>query len=389
MRRSLRYMLVVAGLVAGACQTNTAPTGTLPPGTLPPPQNLAYELDPSGDPNRPAGIRLAWDDVLSSDLASYRIYSRGSTGSSYLLRGETTSNTFHDNGVPHLQYYVTAVDVGGGESNASNVITVDERLQLPAPDTLGSISLNQAIHLGWADNAAQSTRFKWYRVYSASYNLDTGFSGTDWVLEGTTVSNEFLATLLANGTPRCFGASAISTEGYESLWSPLRQDTPRPDARNVLVYAFQTDADSSGFRFWSDLNSDGVGQSSELGLIQNGSRTDIDFVIHRHADSTLWVVPVLAGTSLQLYSTSPIADLTAIDFAPASGYSRDSLLARPGFGYVFEIVDGTVLHYGALRMTHVGRQYVIFDWSVQTDSGNAELVPPKRAASSGQAVASR
>lgn len=374
MRLSLRYMLVVAGLVAGACQTNTAPTGTLPPGTLPPPQNLAYELDPSGDPNRPAGIRLAWDDVLSSDLASYRIYSRGSTGSSYLLRGETTSNTFHDNGVPHLQYYVTAVDVGGGESNASNVITVDERLQLPAPDTLGSISLNQAIHLGWADNAAQSTRFKWYRVYSASYNLDTGFCGTDWVLEGTTVSNEFLATLLANGTPRCFGASAISTEGYESLWSPLRQDTPRPDARNVLVYAFQTDADSSGFRFWSDLNSDGVGQSSELGLIQNGSRTDIDFVIHRHADSTLWVVPVLAGTSLQLYSTSPIADLTAIDFAPASGYSRDSLLARPGFGYVFEIVDGTVLHYGALRMTHVGRQYVIFDFSVQTDPGNPELV---------------
>src|SRR5467141_3686161 len=195
MRLSLRSLLVVAGLVAVACQNSTAP-GNLPPGTLNPPQNLAYQLDASGDPNRPAGIRLAWDDVLSSDLASYRIYSRGSTGSSYLLRGETTSNTFHDNGVPHLQYYVTALDVGGGVSNRSNVITVDERLQLPAPDTLGSISLNRAIHLGWADNAAQSTRFKWYRVYSASYNLDTGFCGTDWVLEGTTVSNEFLATLL-------------------------------------------------------------------------------------------------------------------------------------------------------------------------------------------------
>jgi hypothetical protein len=137
------------------------------------------------------------------------------------------------------------------------------------------------------------------------------------------------------------------------------------------------------------LNSDGIGQSSELGLIQNGSRTDIDFVIHRHADSTLWVVPVFTGTSLRLYSTSPIADLTAIDFAPASGYSGDSLLARPGFGYVFEIVDGTVLHYGALRMTHVGRQYVIFDWSVQTDPGNPELVVPKRPAPSGQAVAAR
>ena len=148
MRLSLRSLLVVAGFVAVACQNSTAP-GTLPPGTLAPPQNLAYELDPSGDPNSPAGIRLAWDDVLSSDLASYRIYSRGTTGSSYLLRGETTSNTFHDNGVPHLQYYVTAVDVGGGESNRSNVITVDERLQLPAPDTLGSISLNRAMRISF------------------------------------------------------------------------------------------------------------------------------------------------------------------------------------------------------------------------------------------------
>src|SRR6267142_1570088 len=386
MRLSLRHLLVVAGLVAGACQNSTDPLATLPPGTLAPPPNLAYELDRSGGHTRPAGSRLAWDDVLSSDLASYRVYSRGSTGSSYLLRGETTSNTFHDNGVPHLQYYVTAVDVGGGESDPSNTITVDERLQLAAPDTVGSISLNQAIHLVCADNAAQSPRFKWYRLYSASYNLDTGLCGTDWVLEGNTVSNEFLATLLANGTPRCFGVSAISTEGYERLWT-VRQDTPRPDARNVLVYAFQTDADSSGFRFWSDLNSDGVGQSSELGLIQNGSRTDIDFVIHRHADSTLWVVPVFTGTSLRLYSTSPIADLTAIDFAPASGYSGDSLLARPGLGYVFEIVDGAVLHYGALRMTHVGRQYVIFDWSVQTDPGNPELVVPKKPAPTGTQVA--
>jgi len=226
-------------------------------------------------------------------------------------------------------------------SNRSNVITVDERLQLPAPDTLGSISLNRAIHLGWADNAAQSTRFKWYRVYSASYNLDTGLCGTDWVLEGTTVSNEFLATLLTNGTPRCFGASAISTEGYESLWSPLRQDTPRPDARNVLVYAFQANADSSGFRFWSDVNSDGIGQPSELGLIQNGSRTDIDFVIHRHADSTLWVVPVFSARACgsTARARSPIsrrstsrrrADTPAIRCSPdrASVMSSRSWTAR-------------------------------------------------------------
>src|SRR5439155_1018848 len=106
---------------------------------------------------------------------------------------------FHDNGVPHLQYYVTAVDVTGGESDASNVITVDERRQLPQPASLSSISLNQAIHLQWADNAALSdtARFNWYRVYSMPYDLDHGVCVTrpdSILLEGTTVSDVIQAS---------------------------------------------------------------------------------------------------------------------------------------------------------------------------------------------------
>jgi len=348
-----------------------------------------HRFDPSGDPNQPAGIRLAWDDVLSSDLASYRIYSRGSTTAAFQLRGETTSNTFHDNGVPHLQYYVTAVDLGGGESNGSNVVTVNEYLQIGAPPSLTGITLDSAIHLDWQDTP-DFGRFKWYRVYSSDYNLGQS-QCVNWALEGTTVSHEFLAAQLPNGVTRCFGVSALDTLGYESLWAPVWLDTPRPDARNVLVWALGGTHDAqSGFRFWDDLNGNGDGDAGELGLVQSGSRTDIDFVIHvNSADSTLWIVPVFTGTSAQLYSASPIADLTSIDLAPASGYSRDSLLARPGFGYVFEIVDGSVLHYGALRMTQVSRQYVIFDWSVQTDPGNPDLVPPKGPATSGHAVAAR
>jgi hypothetical protein len=49
--------------------------------------------------------------------------------------------------------------------------------------------------------------------------------------------------------------------------------------------------------------------------------------------------------------------------------------AQPGYGYVFQIVEGGTVRYGALRMTHVGRGFVIFDWSFQTDPGNPELVP--------------
>jgi hypothetical protein len=371
--RTFVALLAVSLAVLG-CEATTF-VGS--PGIVAPPANLRYALDPSGDPDRPAGILLLWDDVPDPELAGYRIYSRGSTGGSYGLRGETSSNTFHDNGVPHLQYFVVTVDANGDESDPSGVVTVDERLQLERPASLTSISLNGAIHLAWSDNAfaADPQRFQWYRLYSAAYDLDLGLCGADWSLEGTTVAPEFLAGALANGVPRCYGVSAISGEGYESLWSPLRQDTPRPDSRNVLVYAFDANPTLAGFRFWDDVNQDGVAQPTELGLVQDGSRTDIDFWVYRDpADSTLWIVPEFSGTTLRLYASTPIGDLTDIDFAPAGGYSRNMIQAAPGFGYVFQIIEGSTLRYGALRVTHVGRDYVIFDWSMQTDPGNPELV---------------
>jgi hypothetical protein len=367
--RLLMSLLLVA---TAACHDSLVDPGS-PPST---PANLTYELEPSGDPNRPLGILLIWDDVPDANLSSYRIYSRASSNGSFGLRGETSSNTFHDNGVPHLQYLVSAVNDHGVESGSSNAITVDERLQLVSPAWLSSISLNGSIHLEWDDTSYSTdpTRFKWYRIYSAAYNLDTGLCGLDWLLEGTTVAPEFLASAMANGVPRCFGISAVSREGYESLWSPLRQDTPRPDARNTLAFAYEESQAQSGFRFWQDLNTDGRAQASELGQIQDGNLTSIDFWVHRDAvDSTLWIVPEFAGTRLRLYSTSPVADLTSIDFAPAAGYARSMIQAVPGYAYVFEIVEGATLRYGALRVTHVGRDYMIFDWSFQTDVGNPEL----------------
>jgi hypothetical protein len=369
--RSRSLVLVLVALVAAGCENKTLFLSALPA-----PANLAYQLEPSGDPNQPAGILLVWDDETDPSLASYRIYSRGSTSSSWGLRGETTSNTFHDNGVPHLQYYVTAVDVDGNESDPSAAVTVDERLQLDRPASLTSISLHGAIDLLWADNAYTSDpgRFKWYRIYSTGYNLDTGLCGASWFLEGTTVAPEFLSGALDDGVPRCFGVSAVSSEGYESLWSPLRQDTPRPDARNVLVWAYQASQPQSGFRFWNDGNHDGLAQPAELGVVADGNRTDIDFWIYRDpTDSSLWIVPEFTGTSVRTYASSPLADLTSIDFAPDSGYTRDMIEAVPGYGYVFQIIEGPTVRYGALRVTHVGRDYLIFDWSFQTDPGNPEL----------------
>src|SRR5256714_617471 len=292
----MRVLLSLVLLVAVACQPSVVgPGGGSAPST---PANLTYELEPSGDPNRPLGILLVWDDVTDANLASYRIYSRSSSSGSFGLRGETSSNTFHDNGVPHLQYLVTTVNDNGEESDNSNTITVDERLQLDSPAWLSSISLNGAIHLEWDDSSyiTAPTRFKWYRIYSTDYNLDNGLCGTNWLLEGTTVAPEFLASAMTNGVPRCFGVSAVSREGYESLWSPLHQDTPRPDARNTLVYALQVNGTQAGFRFWDDVNGDGGGQVSERGLGGSGSATDVDFRTTRGTADTMWIEPVFSGT---------------------------------------------------------------------------------------------
>ena len=265
------------------------------------------------------------------------------------------------------------ISLGGWACN-EDVTAGTPATPLDEPSTLMSISLNRAIHLSWADNAFLSApaRFDSYRIYSTSYNLDTGLCGASWGLEGTTVAPVFLVGAIANGVPRCFGVSSLSIEGAESVLSPLRQDTPRPDARNLLVFAREEDPTLAGFRFWNDVNADGQGQVSELGIVKSSSAADIDFRVTRDVANVLWIEPVFSGTRMQVYGQ--VDDLTGIDLAPESGYATTALEAVPTYGYVFEIIEGSTVHYGALRVTHVGLDYVIFDWSFQTDFGNPELV---------------
>ena len=81
-----------------------------------------------------------------------------------------------------------------------------------------------------------------------------------------------------------------------------------------------------------------------------------------------------SGTSVALYGTAPVDDLTSIDIAPTAGYDTTAIEAVPGYGYVFQMSGGDgYARFGAIRVTHVSQQYMIFDWSYQTDPGNPEL----------------
>jgi hypothetical protein len=374
MRRIQASVLAtLAALASGAC--SDAITGTHS-GNVAAPTNLTYQLQPSGDPAKPSGIILRWDNVTDPALATWNVYSRNSASAGFGLRGQTTSPSFHDDGVPALEYAVTAQDVGGVESPYSNSVIVDERLALQSPAALTSISLNGAIHLQWTDNAftAQPGAFSYYRVYSTSYSLDSNLCGAAWTLEGTTISPEFLSSALTNGVPRCFGVSAIAVEGYESLWSPLRYDTPRPDARNLLVYTQAADPTKSGFRFWLDANANNRADAGELGLVLAGAGGNADFSLQA-SGSQLMLTPARAAVQVTQYGSTAVADLTSIDIAPATGYAATALQAQAGYGYVFQINPGDGFYrYGAIRVTAVGSNYVILDWSYQTDKGNPELI---------------
>lgn len=374
--RTLSWLgLALSALVVSACDQSTPFSGVSGP-LVNPPQDLSYELDPSGSPGSPAAILLRWQPISSQYLSTYRIYSTGTVGGTLNLRAETTSPSFHDFGIPDVQYAVTAVDVNGNETGLSNVVTVDAHLTLPKPTSLFSTSLNGAVELDWTDNAYLSDPqgFKWYRVYSAAAINDTTCD-TQWFLEGATVSPAFIVSALTNGVTRCYGVTAIDTLGDESLFSPVREDTPRPDARNVALFPVEANPGSAGLEFWDG----GTG----FGLVVNGGSASANFYVSQHADSSLWLVPVSAsGTTMQQYGIGPIDDLTSIDTAYTSGYSSTALQAQPGDGYVFQVGSGLSTRYGAVRVTHVGRSFLILDWSFQTAAGNPELVR-----AGGQAVA--
>ena len=261
----------------------------------------------------------------------------------------------------------------------------------PKPTGLVGTSMDGAVALFWDDNAfaTDPNGFQNYRVFSTSYSFGSdylnGTCGSNWKLEGTTVAPEFVVGALTNGVAQCFSVTAVNVNQREGERSAPRNDTPRPEAHNVVVYANQVNLAQSGFRFWKDLNNDGVVQDNELGLVMSGASTsDADFTINRFRTNpdSLEIVPHRTGSRLALYDSLAVASLTSIDLAPDPLISRTPVLdystlaatAIPGIGYVFETQgpSGSV-QYGALRPTHVGNRFVILEWSFQTDPNNPEL----------------
>lgn len=334
------------------------------------PTDLTYRLIPSGDPEIPQGIILEWTPPTSPEVSAFDVYARSSAGGDWILRATTTSPSFHDAGVPQLQYFVVATDEDGNELGRSESVTVDERNRLPAPAELLSITLNRAVQLSWSRNSrdAAPTQFDHYRVYSAPYETAANrCTPGAWAFEGSTVTEAFLAANLPNGVTRCFAVSAVSRDGHESSWSPVRNDTPRPDARGVVIDAFEVKPATSGFLF-----ADAAGR---FGVVTDGSRADVDFRVERRADGSLWFRLVRADTRVAVFGATTVLDLQAIDRIPSGvNFANGSVEAVSGWGYLFSIRQADGTHYAAVRVSYATRDYVVIEWAYQSAVGNPELL---------------
>lgn len=372
-----RTTVLVAALAAlAACSTSARVTGNN--GNLTPPSNLSYQLIPSGNADLPEGIDLRWDPVSDPNIADYAVFSRSSATGTWNLRAQTTSPSFEDLGAPDLQYYVASQAADGTMSAPSNTITVDNTNKLPPPSGLDAIALDQAVQLSWSPNARLSNpaAFSYYRVYSTVYHAGQNLCDANWVLEGTTVSEDFIASGLPNDQPRCFDVSAISIDGHESDWPTPVAATPSAAAGDVVLFASPDSVAKSGFAF--------VSPARTRGVVASGNSTDIDFRLDRHADGSMWMVPVKPGTGVALYGSSPLPNIASIDAAPQSGYSSGAIRARAKMGYVFQTTQRDGVHVAGLRVAAVGSDYIVFEWSYQADPGNRVL---QRAAIGGISIA--
>ena len=363
----MRRTTLAAGAVIAlaACSTSGRLTGNN--FNLAPPNNLTYQLIPSGNADFPEGIDLRWDPVNDPDIADYAVFSRSSANGAWNLRAKTTSPSFEDLGAPDLQYYVASEAADGSMSAPSNVITVDNTNKLPPPDSLEAFALDQAVELSWSPNARLSnpSAFSYYRVYSTVYHAGQNLCDTAWVLEGTTVSEDFIASGLPNGQPRCFDVSAISIDGHESDWPTPVAATPSATAGDIVVFSSADSLNKSGFAFPS--------AASTRSVVASATRRDIDFRVDRHADGSMWLVPAKSGTTVALYSSQPLASISAFGVAPSTGYSSGAIRATARLGYVFQVARPDGVHFGALRVAAVGTNFVVFEWTYQRDPGNPVL----------------
>jgi len=227
---ALAASVLAMGVVAG-CNNNNDNISA-PAETLGNPTNLTYLLLPGG-PDLPNGILLSWDAATDPNVTNYIVFARLADTGSFGELGLTLSTTFHQAGEPLPEYYVASQDQFGDISSGTPVLDVDTAPPLPPPDSVTAVGFDSASRLHWAANARlqNPALFSYYRVYSETAVITNMVAscpttGSDFALEGSSVSEDFVVTGLANGTTWCYAITTVTQDGHESVLSQWASDTP-------------------------------------------------------------------------------------------------------------------------------------------------------------------
>jgi hypothetical protein len=222
--------LVVAAVAACSSNNNNI---SAPAEALGNPDSLTYLLLPGG-PDAPNGILLSWAPSTDPNVTNYVVLaSTIDSTADFGVLGSTLSTSFHQAGTPLPFFFVASEDQFGDISSGTPVITIDTAPPLPPPNTITATGFDSASEVTWSPNARlqNPSLFAYYRVYSepAVVSGSTGTCetpGPGFAVEGSTVSEDFVVTGLANGTMWCYAVTTVTQDGHESVLSSWATDTP-------------------------------------------------------------------------------------------------------------------------------------------------------------------
>lgn len=326
-------------------------------------------------------VQVTWSPPADWDEEVFRVYSRRSGSSRFLLVATVTSCgeagcVYTDRNVfpgERYEYFVSTYDERSGaerDSDYRETVDVPAANRPAAPRADSVIALDSALYLRWSPQGALGSLWK-YQVYLTRVGGDQSFYRA-----GETDGRGFLDERVRNGSLYGYRVAAVDTLGHVSDLSGEITGIPRPDARGELVYALADSVARSGFRFAASETSDPV---------VDGNSAQAHWRLESGPGG--WrIVPQNGTTVLEYGLTTALvcapggdASCRSATRAPAAGYQATPITVNPEFSYVFAVngSDGR-RHYGVIRVALLGsdaqgRDLMIFDWAYQTAPDEVRL----------------
>lgn len=322
-------------------------------------------LAPVGQPS----VELGWDLPEDWNGEAFRVYSRQSNRSTYLLTATVTScgagscryTDLNVTSGESYDYYVVTLDANGREIGSSEAwqVRVPSYGAPEAPAAPTAVALDGAVFLRWASTGAER-----YRVFLERVGADSVFFEI-----GASDGVGYLDTRAANGTRYGYRIAAVDTLGHVSARTALALATPRPDYQAEIIYPLSDSAAASGFRF--------VGTASENPIVA-GTSSSAQWRVETGSGG-LRIVPLGQTRVTQGVFTTALtcgpgadADCESVDRAPAaSAFGTSPVPVSAGNTYVFRVVGGDGrARYAKVRVDGhasdaAGRTVVVFDWAYQ------------------------